>query len=72
MGGKVSLSCKGKTLLGVVNKLLNTKRLFTSPIILPYFLKETEFSLKVMESNPGYLLKNLFYFTTESQSEGIT
>ena len=42
MGGKVSLSCKGKTLLGVVNKLLKTKSLLTSPSnVLPYYLKET-------------------------------
>ena len=25
MGGKVSLNCKGKTFLGIVNKLLKTK-----------------------------------------------
>ena len=31
MGGKVSLRCKGKTLLGVVNKILNTRSLLTSP-----------------------------------------
>ena len=31
MGRKVGLRCKGKTLLGVVNKLLKTKRLLTSP-----------------------------------------
>ena len=31
MGGKVCLRCKGKTLLGVVNKLLKTKSLLTSP-----------------------------------------
>ena len=31
MGGKVCLRCKGKTLLGVVNELLNTKSLLTSP-----------------------------------------
>ena len=37
MGGKVCLRCKGKTLLGVVNKLLKTKSLLTSPInVLPY------------------------------------
>ena len=40
MGGKVSLRCKVKTLLGVVNKLLNTKGLLTSPSnVLPYSLK---------------------------------
>ena len=40
MGRKVCLSCKGKTLLGIVNKLLKTKSLFTSPSnVLPYYLK---------------------------------
>ena len=40
MGGKVCLRCKGKTLLDVVNKLLETKSLLTSPsIVLPYYLK---------------------------------
>ena len=39
-GGKVCLRCKGKTLLGIVNKLLKTKSLFTSPSnVLPYYLK---------------------------------
>ena len=31
MGGKVCLRCKGKTLLGIINKLLKTKSLLTSP-----------------------------------------
>ena len=31
MGGKVGLRCKGKTLLGVVNKLCWTKSLLTMP-----------------------------------------
>ena len=40
MGGKVCLRWKGKTLLGVVNKLLKTKSLLTSPSnVLPYYLK---------------------------------
>ena len=40
MGRKVCLMCKGKTLLGVVNKLLKTKSLLTSPSnVLPYYLK---------------------------------
>ena len=40
MSGKVCLRCKGKTLLGIVKKLLKTKSLLTSPsIVLPYFLK---------------------------------
>ena len=37
MGRKVYFSCKGKTLLGTVNKLLKTKSLLTSPSnVLPY------------------------------------
>ena len=40
VGWKVCLRCKGKTLLGVVNKLLKTKSLLTSPSnVLPYYLK---------------------------------
>ena len=40
MGWKVCLRCKGKTLLGIVNKLLKTKSLLTSPSnVLPYYLK---------------------------------
>ena len=40
LGGKVCLRCKGKTLLGVVNKLLKTKSLLISPSnVLPYYLK---------------------------------
>ena len=40
MGGKVCLRCTCKTLLGVVNKLLKTKSLLTSPSnVLPYYLK---------------------------------
>jgi len=40
MGGKFCLRCKGKTLLGVANKLLKTKSLLTSSSnVLPYYLK---------------------------------
>ena len=40
IGKKVFLRCKGKTLPGIVNKLLITKSLLTSPInVLPYYLK---------------------------------
>jgi hypothetical protein len=40
IGGKVCLRSKGKTLLGIVIKLLNTKSLFTSlSNVLPYYLK---------------------------------
>ena len=40
MGGKVCLRCRGKTLLGVFNKLLKTKSLLTSPSnVLPCYPK---------------------------------
>ena len=40
MGGKVCLRCKGKTLLSIVNKILKSKSLLTSPSnVLPYYLK---------------------------------
>ena len=40
MGGKVCLRCESKTLLAVVNKLLKTKSLLTSPSnVLPYYFK---------------------------------
>jgi hypothetical protein len=47
------LKCKGKTLLGIVNNLLKTKSLLTSPSnVLPHYLKyfplQFEFSLKVI------------------------
>ena len=42
MGGKVCLRCKGKTLLGIVNKLFVFKRLLTtSSNVLPLHLKQT-------------------------------
>ena len=42
MGGKVCLRCKDKPLLGVVNKLLNTKSLLTMPSNdFPLSLKQT-------------------------------
>ena len=42
MGGKVYLRCKGKTLLGDVNKLFIFKSLLTTPRnVLPYYLKQT-------------------------------
>ena len=38
MGRKVCLMRQGKTLLGIVNKLLKTKSLLTSPSnVLPYY-----------------------------------
>ena len=42
MGRKVCLRCKGKTLLGIVNKLLKTKKLLIMPSnVLPLLLKQT-------------------------------
>jgi hypothetical protein len=42
MGAKVCLRCRGKTLLGIVKKILKTKRLLTSPSnVLPLHLKQT-------------------------------
>ena len=39
MGGKVCLRCRGKTLLGIVNKLLKTKYLLTSTSnVLTYYI----------------------------------
>ena len=37
MGGKIWLSCRGKTLLGVVNKILKT----IPSNVLPLYLKQT-------------------------------
>ena len=67
MGRKVCLRCKGKTLLGVVNKLFVFKSLLTTHSnVLHLHLRQIfppifEFSLKVkvMGSNPGYLLKKI-------------
>ena len=42
IGGKVCLRCKGKILLGVVNKLLRTKCLLTTPSnVWPLHLNQT-------------------------------
>ena len=64
MDDKVCLRWKGKTLLGVVNKLLKTKRFFLRLstmfcLISKLSRSQFEFSLKskVMGSNPSYLLK---------------
>ena len=59
--------CKGKTLLGVVNKRLKIKILLTIPCnVLPLLPKPRphfEFSLKmkVMGLNAGYLLKSFLF-----------
>ena len=41
MGGKVCLRSKGKTLLGVVNKLLKTKSMLTPSNVLPCFVRKS-------------------------------
>ena len=58
MGGKVCLRCKGKTLLVVVNKLLRTKSLLTTPSKFSLIWFEFSLKVKVIGSNPGYLLKS--------------
>ena len=72
MGGKGSLRCKVKTSLGVVNKLLKTMSLLTSPSNnLPCFALSIQvnfpannlnFRLKWRWSNPGYLLKSFLLY----------
>ena len=42
MSGKVGFRCEGKTLLGIINKLLKVKSFLTMPSnILPLHLKQT-------------------------------
>ena len=73
MGGKVCLRRKGKIFLGVVNKLFKIKSFLTMPSnVLPLHLKQTfppiiGFSLKVkvMGSNPAYLLKSFLLYRCE-------
>ena len=67
MGGKGFLRHKGKTLLGIVNKLVVFKSLLTTSCnVLPWHFSRPwiEFSLKVkvMGSNPGYLLKSFLLY----------
>ena len=58
MGGKVSLRYKGKTLLGVVNKLCVFKSLLTSPSNgLPHYLKKT--------------FPSIIWIFTEGEGDGI-
>ena len=65
MDGKICMRCEGKTMLGVVNKLLKTKSLLTSSSnVLPYNLNNLNF-----HSRWGWwdwiqaIFLNLFYFT---------
>ena len=65
MGGKVGLGCKGKTLLGAVNKLVLPKKIKTKN-------SNVYDSLKVMRSNPGYLLKSSLLYLKFGYSEKAT
>ena len=51
MGGKVCLRCKGKTLLGVVNKLLNVDN------------TQQWFAFNSQANFPTYNFLNILYFT---------
>ena len=57
MGEKIRLRCKGKTLLGIVNKLFQK---FVDITQQCFFYQEFEFPLKVkvIGSNPSYLLQS--------------
>ena len=70
MGGKVYLRCKGKTLLGVVNKLLKAIswhhqamfHLITSSKLSRQWF-EFQLKVKVMGLNPSYLLKSFLLYS---------
>ena len=66
MGGKVCLRLKGKTLLGVVTKLLKTitQQCFALLPQVNFPANNLNFPLKVkvMGSNPGYLLKSFLLY----------
>ena len=70
MGRKIYLKCKGKILLGVVDKLLKTKRLLKTPSnVLPLYVKQTFLPIICIYTkgdrmgwNPGYLLKSFLLY----------
>ena len=63
MGGKVCLKCKGKTLLGIVNKLLRTKSLLKSPQVnFPANNLNFHWRKRWWDRIQAIFL-NLFYFT---------
>ena len=69
MGGKVCLRCKGKTLLGLVNKIFLFKSFLTIlSNVLPLHLKQTFLKVKVMEMNPDYLLKSFLLYQSTLQA----
>ena len=65
MGGKVCLSCKGKTLLDIVNKLFVFKSLLTTPSnVLPLHLPTHNLNFHWMWWDQiQTIFLNLFYFT---------
>ena len=74
MGGKICMRCKGKTLLGVVNKLWKQKVCWHYPAMFCLInssklsCKLFEFSLKVMRLNPGYLLKSFLLYQIKARN----
>ena len=70
MGGKVCLRCKGKTLLDVVNKLLKTKRLLTSPSNVYSYYLNNNFPTNNLNFHGRWwdwlqaIFLNLFYFSS--------
>ena len=58
MGGKVYLQCKGKTLLGDVNKLFVFKCLLTTPC-------------KVLPLHPKQTFPPIIWIFTEGEGDGI-
>ena len=56
MGGKDWLSCKGKTLLGIVKKFVDITQQCFALLHLVNF-SANNLKVKVMEFNPGYLLQ---------------
>ena len=65
MGRKICLRCKGKTLQGIINKILKTKSLFCLITSNKLSRQQSEFLLKVkaMGLNQGYLLKSFLRYT---------
>ena len=68
LGGKVCMRHKGKTLLGIVNRLLLTTSSNVLPLHLSRPLFEFLLKVKVMGSNPGYLLKSFLLYNESFSS----
>ena len=67
MGGKICLMCKGKKLLGIVNKFFVFKSLLTTPSnVLPLYLKQTFLPIiRIFTEGDGMesRLSSYFFFT---------